>query len=259
MAAQEPLNDLEVIQTDTKTWRISFKSAGVPIDITDYVLFFTVKVTLTDLDVNAKISKTIVCPNNADSQAGLGFIALSSTDTNIAVGNYVYDMKYQVNAGDIIMVGNRSWLGIAIRLITRSRWNHCGVFISSTEVIEATYKGVFQSNVSKFLDMAKNGHGCYNIYRVKTIDENQMNTVIKFVQNQLGAKYDNMQFARVLLMLLLKIPRKIQFHDPARKWLCSELVAEAFEAAGILFSNKIKPDNTIPGDISKSSIVEKIF
>jgi hypothetical protein len=100
MSCQESLIDLEVIQTDTKTWRFVIKDKnGDPVNITGYKLFFTVKEKLTDLDNVALIQKTVTCPSNDDSVAGIGFISLSSTDTNIPIANYVYDMKIQQNSG----------------------------------------------------------------------------------------------------------------------------------------------------------------
>jgi len=92
----ETLNDLEVIQTDTKTYRIVVvDDNNAPIDITGYLLFFTVKTSLSDLDVDALIQETVTCPDNTDSEASIGFITLSSTQTNVASGNYSYDIKIQ--------------------------------------------------------------------------------------------------------------------------------------------------------------------
>jgi hypothetical protein len=104
MAAQEPLLDLEVVKTDTKTWKIVVTGpTGAAIDVTGYVLFFTVKNTLTDEDTAALIQKTIICPDNPDSESGICWIALTSTDTNIAIGNYTYDIKLQKNSGPSIV------------------------------------------------------------------------------------------------------------------------------------------------------------
>lgn len=91
----EIIKDLEVIQTDTKTYKITVTKNGAVEDISGHLLFFTVKTKLTDADVTALISKTVTCPNDADSQAGIGYITLSSSDTNVAFGNYTYDLKYQ--------------------------------------------------------------------------------------------------------------------------------------------------------------------
>jgi hypothetical protein len=103
MAAQENLYDLEVIQTDTKTWKLTVSTEGVAIDVSGYLLFFTVKNSLTDEDTSALIKATITCPSNAESQAGICYIPLSSTDTNITAGTYVFDIKLQYNEGATIV------------------------------------------------------------------------------------------------------------------------------------------------------------
>lgn len=87
--------NLEITQTDTKTYKVTITESGVAVNIAGHLLFFTVKEKLSDMDSSALISKTVTCPNNTDSQAGIGYIVLSSSDTNIAAGNYSYDMKYQ--------------------------------------------------------------------------------------------------------------------------------------------------------------------
>jgi hypothetical protein len=91
----ELIKNLEVIRTDTKTYKVTITDDGAVVNITGHTLFFTVKAKITDADSAALISKTVVCPNNSDSIAGIGFITLSSTDTAILAGNYTYDLKYQ--------------------------------------------------------------------------------------------------------------------------------------------------------------------
>ena len=92
----ETIKDFDVIQSDTKNYKIVvMDSNGAPISIVGYKLFFTVKTSLADPDESALISKTITCPDNADSLSGIGYILLSPTDTNKTVGNYAYDIKIQ--------------------------------------------------------------------------------------------------------------------------------------------------------------------
>ena len=89
---QEPLRDLEIVQTCTKSWTIIF-----PFDVSGCVLYFTVKKCLNDLDVNALIAKTIDIPYNVDSVAGKAYINISSADSSIPVGEYFYDIIFQRN------------------------------------------------------------------------------------------------------------------------------------------------------------------
>lgn len=103
MASQEPLISLEVIQLNTKTWTLDITGIdGNPLPLYGYTVFFTVKSSLIDEDAQAKISKTIICPNDANSTAGKAFISLNNSDTNVAVGNYIYDITLQKVEGSVI-------------------------------------------------------------------------------------------------------------------------------------------------------------
>jgi hypothetical protein len=99
MSCIENLTNLEVVRTDTKTFSINVTNNGNPVDISGYLLFFTVKANINDLDDNALISKTQVCPDDIISEAGIGYINLTSVDTTIPIANYTYDIKLQRNAG----------------------------------------------------------------------------------------------------------------------------------------------------------------
>lgn len=67
----------------------------VPLDITGYTLFFTVKLKPTDSDTKAKIKAQNATHDNA--AAGETHITLTATDTDIPDGVYWYD--FQVKDG----------------------------------------------------------------------------------------------------------------------------------------------------------------
>jgi len=104
MIPQEPLADLEVIKNNTKRWTvvISYENETA-FPLYGYVLFFTVKVKLSDLDSSAVISKTIVCPDDSESLAGRVSVSLSSIDTNLTPANYSYDMVLQKTESEVIV------------------------------------------------------------------------------------------------------------------------------------------------------------
>ena len=104
MIPQEPLADLEVIKNNTKRWTvvISYENETA-FPLYGYVLFFTVKVKLSDLDSSAVISKNIVCPDDSESLAGRVSVSLSSIDTNLTPANYSYDMVLQKTESEVIV------------------------------------------------------------------------------------------------------------------------------------------------------------
>jgi len=83
--------------TWSKTFYFRDKHSNAEIDITGWTVFFTAKQKITDLDVAAKISKTII--THTDPTHGETVISLTATDTN-RVETLVYDMKFITDSGD---------------------------------------------------------------------------------------------------------------------------------------------------------------
>jgi uncharacterized protein YycO len=163
-----------------------------------------------------------------------------------------------MKAGDILMVHNHGFIFNVIRFITRSHWNHCGVFVNDREIVEAAFIGVIKSPIEKFRDLQNSGDGEYAIYRMRGISDDDVKKVVAFNEKQVGQKYDKFQIGRIFLMYVLRLPKTWAFPDGGKKWICSELVAESFALVGWLFSMTIIPDNIVPGDIVRSAAVVKV-
>jgi hypothetical protein len=86
---------LELIQGDSKCWAIQIRRNNQVIDISGWKIFFTAKTDYSVTDTNATIAVTIDVPNDINSQKGIAFLRLLSSDTDVDVGTYVYDIKYQ--------------------------------------------------------------------------------------------------------------------------------------------------------------------
>lgn len=70
----------------------------LPLDISDWTVFFTVKQKLSDVDDDAKIKKTITShtdPTNGETQ-----IALSRSDSNL-IGSYLFDLQVLTDNDEI--------------------------------------------------------------------------------------------------------------------------------------------------------------
>jgi hypothetical protein len=85
--------NLQLVKKDTKTWKLVLTRNGSPEDISGWSLYFTAKTNFNDLDNAAIITKNVTFPNNAESQAGIGYLSLTSIDTDVAVGESYYDFK----------------------------------------------------------------------------------------------------------------------------------------------------------------------
>lgn len=93
---KQPFFNLEVIQTNTKTWKFQVSDkTGAPVPLAGYLVFFTVKANLTDTDDNALIAKSFTIVDDVDASNGIFFVSLTESDTNIAIGEYYFDFKLQ--------------------------------------------------------------------------------------------------------------------------------------------------------------------
>ena len=84
-------------------------------------------------------------------------------------------------------------------------------------------------------------------------DGEKVKKVISFGMDELTRPYDNWEIMRIAMRILFRRGRK----DRDRKYICSELVYEAFRKADIAFRfnrNSISPD-----DIWKDARVEMKF
>jgi len=84
--------DLDIDRKTTKAYELIFKKNGIPIDITGWVIYFTVKSKMEDSDSSALIKKDVT--NHLDPKAGKTLIELSQSDTDIK-GSYYYDVKFK--------------------------------------------------------------------------------------------------------------------------------------------------------------------
>jgi len=86
--------NLELVKKDSKTFEFRLTRNGIAQPINGWYVYFTVKSDFNDVDSSALITKSYQFPNNSESTSGIGYLALTQTDTNIAIGEYYYDMKF---------------------------------------------------------------------------------------------------------------------------------------------------------------------
>ena len=98
--------ELAITRGDTKIYALHFRDgAGVDIDITGWMIFFTVKKKLEDIDDDAKIKKNIT--NHTDPIHGKTEIRLGPADTEL-LGEHFYDIQVKTSAGAIITIATSS-------------------------------------------------------------------------------------------------------------------------------------------------------
>jgi hypothetical protein len=85
--------NLEIVRRDTKNYKLQITQNGVAVDVSGWTIYYTVKTDFNDVDSSALISKNVLIPSNSESMAGITYLALSSSDTALPVGEYFYDIK----------------------------------------------------------------------------------------------------------------------------------------------------------------------
>jgi hypothetical protein len=85
--------ELEIIRATTKIYELVFTKNGTAQDISNWTIYFTVKLKMSDLDSEALIAKVIT--SHSEPTNGKTLITLDITDTNIPTGNYYYSIDYK--------------------------------------------------------------------------------------------------------------------------------------------------------------------
>ena len=163
------------------------------------------------------------------------------------------EIRNSLRTGDMVFCSGTYFFSKAIRLITRSVWSHVGIiyrddFLNRIFILESeTMIGVRLAPLSKYL---KDYHGRRKPYRGRMFvarlepepDDESLKIAVSFGMDQLTKPYDNWEILRIALRILLGIGRKSR----DRKYICSELVYEAFHKAGLEFTyhnRSISPDD----------------
>lgn len=176
-----------------------------------------------------------------------------------------YDqVRDQLQTGDIVFCSGTYFFSKSIQWFTKSVWSHVGIIYRDDNLLRIfvleseTAIGVRLVPLSKYL---RDYHGRNKPYKGRIVigriapgaDGEKVKKAISFGMDELTRPYDNWEIMRIAMRILLRRGRK----DRDRKYICSELVYEAFRKADIAFTfnrNSISPD-----DIWKDARVEMKF
>ena len=176
-----------------------------------------------------------------------------------------YDqVRDQLQTGDIVFCSGTYFFSKSIQWFTKSVWSHVGIIYRDDNLLRIfvleseTAIGVRLVPLSKYL---RDYHGRNKPYKGRIVigriapaaDGEKVKKAISFGMDELTRPYDNWEIMRIAMRILFRRGRK----DRDRKYICSELVYEAFRKADIAFRfnrNSISPD-----DIWKDARVEMKF
>lgn len=163
------------------------------------------------------------------------------------------EIRSSLRTGDLVFCSGTYFFSKLIRVFTKSVWSHVGIiyrddFLDRIFILESeTLIGVRIAPLSKYL---KDYHGRRRPYRGRMfvaqlsppVAETVMKRAISFGMDQLTKPYDNWEILRIAFRIAFGIGRKSR----DRKYICSELVYEAFHKAGVEFpynNRSISPDD----------------
>ena len=156
--------------------------------------------------------------------------------------------------GDLIFVKNKGWLFDRVRKITESEFDHIAIFVSEDEIIEATpTRGVARVNVGKYDQVT------HSVCRIKDEHRGELNKMVSYCIDKIGRKYDLLQAISIYILIILGIKRTVNPLDIRNAFVCSELIGQAAEEAGVIFKDGVAIDRLTPADIYNSEKLVKIL
>lgn len=160
-------------------------------------------------------------------------------------------MPYTPRPGDYGVVKTNGIVAKLIRVGTLSRWNHAVICISDDLIVEARPVGVRFGKASNYDHLAWNQHE-YGL------DDAQRKIITDFAVDQIGKPYGFFDIFTLFLRIVgLRIPPVKLWNQLSKRqgFICSELVAEAYNKSGFKLINK--PDNLVtPGDLAERLIYQ---
>ena len=172
--------------------------------------------------------------------------------TDTPVTSYA-EMRETLRTGDMVFCSGTYFFSNAIRWFTKSVWSHIGIIyrddaLERIFILESeTFVGVRLAPLSKYL---RDYHGRNKPYRGRMfiarlepeVAQEIHRKAVSMGMDELTKPYDNLEIFRIAIRILFKLGRR----NRDRKYICSELVYEAFRKAGILFHfrhRSISPDD----------------
>ena len=172
----------------------------------------------------------------------------------------------QLRTADIVLTKSTTFNSAAIQGATCSPYSHALLMVSPTEAVEAMPGEIKETSLSNLRDESRRANGQILVLRHRSISFTQAMKVAAYTQQQVGKPYDTIGAARSAAItgcktakanpLLLKIAlidelSKLANTAHDKTFYCSELVARAFEIAGVPLS-KYKARNVSPGEILRA-------
>ncbi len=151
------------------------------------------------------------------------------------------DLRPTLKSGDLLFASGDYWVSQAIQKVTDSPWSHVGILfhvkaLDRVLLLESVEDmGVRFAPLSKYFEDYERGRGYRGqivVARVDGLRSARFHGIATHGIDTLTRPYDKDEIAKIVARVALGRGR----WKRDREYICSELVAECFEQAGITFS-----------------------
>ena len=158
----------------------------------------------------------------------------------------IRQLKKQLQPGDVFVVHGKHLISRIIRIVTDSHWNHATMYIGKGKYIEANNEGVEIKSLEEYKD--KN----FEIYRHTRTSRKQQKKIVDHAKKEVGKVYDLFQIIQLFFYFLFGIRGNAREIGTKNKYICSELVAESYNVAGLPIYKDYHATQISPGDFQQS-------
>lgn len=139
--------------------------------------------------------------------------------------------KVSPKPGDIIMTHNYGIFGWWVRILTKSYWNHCGLYLGDGKILDVLGRGIEIIDYNKYYKYKV----IHKFIRIKGLSDRQRKTICKCALKYVGRKFN--------LWLIFGFKGNKGF-------TCSGLIGQIYKEKGFILSSDLI--TIAPADIDKS-------
>lgn len=143
---------------------------------------------------------------------------------------------------DILACWSNGIVSKLISTVTKNKVSHIAIKINDKLIMESRFIGTK-------LSLLENCKCNYIVLRCPYLNEKQRNAIIKFVMESVDKKYDFRLFTGIGINRIFGV--KTNWDNP-KKYICVELIIEAFRSVGIELLESIPDQEIVPSDFLNS-------
>ena len=157
-----------------------------------------------------------------------------------------------MKSGDILLYKGKGFWSWVISVGTGSAYTHVSLCVDPGKnlLIEAIAGGGVRASDIRF-------RHDYDVYRVKSLHQYDLDKVVSFLVGKLNLKYDYIGVIALGILKVLRLKKQANKWQREKDYFCSEIICAAFRAGGLDVVPGVAIDsNASPKDIAESEIIE---